>query len=143
MSSEQQDNSTPKTPLFIYMFYLSKMVHEDTLLQNYRTLFIALQAILFGFSIALLGNRAGEIIWLGIAGIVFIIAWILICHFRARELDAWRAKLMEVTKGTDVGAFLYGRWGTSKVIPLARYTFNYAVPALLLIAWILLIVISF
>lgn len=98
-----------------------------------------MQAILFGFSIALLGDRANEIKWLGIAGIFFLIAWVLICHFRARELDAWRSKLMEVTKGTDVGAFLYSRWGTSKIIPLARYTFNYAVPALLLIAWILLI----
>lgn len=126
-------------------FCATQMGNSDSLLQNYRGIFISLEAILFGFAVALqqIAKYPSIINYLIIAGIICGILWIFVCYHRGKEVWMWRDRLIITLKGTDLGEFTEELWkgkgnfSWAIVHRIARYTLNYALPFFLIICWVL------
>ena len=125
-------------------FYLAGMAHDDSMLQSYRSIFIGIEAILFGFALALWQlDIATVAYWLALPGTVGCVLWTLVCEHRGSEVWAWRDQLLSLTSGTDAGQFLETQWkGTGGLASLgfmhrvARIVFNWLFPMILFLGWV-------
>jgi len=127
------------------LFYLTGMFQENSLLQSYRIILGAVEAILFAFLLALNELQVG-IPWsvrlTAIAGILWSVFWVAICHHRGNEVGTWRDQLVRAATGTDIGAFLdkIKMWKGGNL--RTRVLLNYVMPGLLMVAWAYIIVVS-
>lgn len=120
-------------------FYLQGMSMENATLQSYRMIFGAIEAILFLVWFQLpLGNPLIVII-----GIVFCIAWVLVCLRRGEEVTAWRNEVIKATRRTEAGRFIQERFGPkSKFKRLwqrvagARVWLSLVLPLGLIVVWL-------
>ena len=126
--------STEKVNIF-----LRAMSMENSLLQSYRALFLALEAALIAaaFTLIQLFEEKG-IVGVGIAGLVIGVMWIIVCHAKGNDVDKWRNRLLEVTKEGDIqGYFSYMKSGFSLAGGrFVRYWFNWIMPILIILLWI-------
>ena len=120
--------------------FLDAMSMENSLLQSYRMLFIAIETILFGAafaSIELLEEKV--VLWIiGGFGLVVGFMWIIVCHAKGRDVDKWRNRLLtETQRGNLKGCFSYmeSRLGLAGG-KVARYWFNWIMPFLIIGLWI-------
>lgn len=119
--------------------FLRAMSMENSLLQSYRALFLALEAALIAAGFALIGfSEEKSIVGVGIAGLVIGVMWIIVCHAKGNDVDQWRDSLLEMTKEGDLqGYFSYMKSGLSLVGGrVARYWFNWIMPILVIVLWI-------
>ena len=126
--------------------FLRAMSMENSLLQSYRALFLALEAALIAAGFALIRLSEGKSIVgvgiaglvIGIAGLVISVMWIIVCHAKGNDVDKWRDRLLEVTKEGDLlGHFFYMKSGFSLAGGrVARYWFNLIMPILIIVLWI-------
>ena len=120
-------------------FYLQGMSMENSLLQSYRMIFGAIEAILFlvWFQPPL---RSPLVI---VFGIIFCIAWVLVCLRRGEEVAAWRNKVIEVTRRTEAGRFIQERFepkskfkGLWQRVAEARVWLSLVLPLGLIVLWL-------
>ncbi len=119
--------------------FLRAMSMENSLLQSYRALFLALEAALIAAAFALIRLYEEKgILGVGIAGLVIGVMWIIVCHAKGNDVDKWRDCLLEVTKEGDLqGYFSYMESGFSLAGGrVARYWFNWIMPILIIALWI-------
>ena len=130
-------------------FYLTGMFYDDSLLQSYRLIFMALEAILFGFALALFKGHTIIVSCVAVVGIFCGILWICTCHHRGREVWAWRDKALSALANTEIGQFLAERWkGANRrgenmtfMHGLTRIVLNYLFPAIVIVIWILILLV--
>lgn len=118
--------------------FLRAMSMENSLLQSYRALFLALEAALIAAGFALIRFSAEKgTMAVGIGGIIIGLMWIAVCHAKGNDVDRWRDRLLDVTKKGDLeGCFSYMKSGFSFAGGrVARYWFNSIMPALIIAAW--------
>lgn len=125
--------------------FLQAMSMENSLLQSYRALFIAIEAALiamaFGLS-TLFDNKWIELVGLG--GLVIGIMWIIVCHAKGKEVDGWRDQLTTAARQARVGCFSYLESGFGLGAGrVARCWFNWIMPILIMWIWICVIVYGF
>lgn len=138
--------------------YLQCISSEDSLLQSYRILFIAIETIIFGLAYVL--YKTGNIKTLAWTGIAFCAIWMIVCIHRACIVDRLKDEIEQLLKGncTDLKGWFnlaYGKASTTecrklkylihtfgkpleKCIP--RIIFNLVTPACIIILWILVLV---
>jgi len=119
--------------------FLRAMSMENSLLQSYRALFLALEAALIAAAFALIRLYEEKcILGVGIARSVIGGMWIIVCHAKGNDVDKWRDCLLEVTKEGDLqGYFSYMESGFSLAGGrVARYWFNWIMPILIIALWI-------
>lgn len=143
-------------------FYLQCISAEDSLLQSYRMLFIAIEAVLFGWAYVLsqTGN-IGELPIPACAGIAFCFVWMAVCIHRACIIDRLKDELKQLLTGNSTGLkgwfnLSYGEASTTesnirkfknlcrsfgkpceKCIP--RVTFNLVSPVGMIFLWALVL----
>ena len=148
-------------------FYLQCISAEDSLLQSYRMLFIAIEAVLFGWAYVLSPTKnIGGLPITACAGIAFCLVWMAVCIHRACIIDRLKDELKQLLKGnsTDLKGWFnlsYGEASTTecnirkfknlyrslfgkpfgkpheKCIP--RVTFNLVSPVGMIILWVLVL----
>lgn len=126
--------------------YLDAMSMENSLLQSYRMLFIALETVLFAAVFALLQLQLQlpegiGVLVIGVVGLVVGVMWIIVCHAKGRDVDKWRTRLLEETSQGDLqGYFSYMESGLDLAGgKLARYWFNWIMPILIMGLWVWII----
>ena len=120
-------------------FYHDNMVLQESLLQWYRALFIALEAALFTFAYFLIQNQYLGWAWFPfVLGILGCFAWMIVCTQRTNFVDKQRDEIEKLVKDSalsrcwDVYAGKKGRW-------LAQNIFNVVFPAVVIFLWFLLL----
>jgi hypothetical protein len=129
-------------------FCATQMGISDNLLQNYRRIFISLEAIIFAFTLALrqFVKYPGILNYLVIIGIICAILWIFVCHHRGKEVWTWRDRLILKLKGTDLGKLTEELWkgrgitSWAVVHRISRYILNYVLPCFLIVCWLLFLI---
>jgi len=118
--------------------YSQTISAQDSLLQSYRILFIAMETILFALAFALYDNQKG-LLWLPIiCGLFFGVLWLIICNHRGCMIDKLKAETEQLVKCTNLERWFklaYKARG-EKCVP--RVTFNMLSPALAISLWICL-----
>jgi hypothetical protein len=128
--------------------FLRAMFMENTLLQSYRALFLAVEATLIAAAFALIQLRRDEgilaiwIVMLGIVGLIIGIMWVIVCTAKGKDVDRWRDLLLQTTKAGNLkNCFSYMKSGFSLAGGrVARYWFNWIMPILIIILWIALLI---
>ena len=125
-------------------FYLQGMSMENSLLQSYRMIFGAMEAILFVTWFELPVSQLGKLL-IFISGLLVCIAWIAVCRNRGTEVTAWREQVKKAVEGTEAETFIKERFGPQLKakyfwqVMSARLWFNVLLPSLLIIVWSFLI----
>lgn len=123
--------------------FLSAMSMENSLLQSYRALFMAIEGALIASTITLIKLFEGSgIVWVGLAGLVIGIMWIIVCDAKGKDVDRWRNLLLkEAKKAHMYPYFSFMKSGFSLAGGrIARYWFNWIMPILIIVFFILLMV---
>ena len=91
----------------------TSMSYEQSIRVSYQSLLAALETILFGFVIVLLELQRTESLWiLAMMGILLGLGFGASCEFRARNVDFWRRRIVELAKATDLAdAFAESKYG--------------------------------
>ena len=142
---EQESRSNPQW-VDEAQFYLQGMSMENSLLQSYRMIFGAMEAILFA---AWFGPTWNPIIGLSgsgivVFGVVVCIGWIVTCVSRGAEVTAWRKKITKVTEGTRAEGFIKERFEPKSRnkffwrVMSARVWLSLFLPLLLIALWSIL-----
>ena len=121
-------------------FYLQGMSMENSLLQNHRMIFAAMEAILFivWFESGIAKSNEPLVFILGVLGCIF---WIAVCRHRGAEVKTWRDKVVEAVEGTEAEDFIKGRFEPERKVTFlrkvrsARLWFNLLLPLSLIIIW--------
>ena len=89
------------------------MGYEQSIRVSYQSLLAALETVLFGFVFVLVELQRTESLWsLAMAGILLCLGFGAACEFRARNVDFWRRRIVELAKGTDLAdAFIGSKYG--------------------------------
>jgi len=128
--------------------YQTCMGYEQSICVSYQSLLAALETILFGFVFVLVELQRTGFIWvLALAGILLCLGIGAACEFRARNVDFWRRRIVELAKGTDLledfisskyGWVPFGKLGCFGEKLIGHWFERLIVPAIILIwAWIL------
>ena len=114
---------------------------ENTLLQSYRMLFMMVEAALLALGYVLLAF-GGVWIWLAAGcGWAVAIIWGIICHYKGKDVDEWRDRIVNLQSVVGNDWFEYLKPGVK--FPggrIARYIFNYIIPGLLFLLWVFVVV---
>lgn len=87
-------------------FCLNWMAYDDQILQSYRMIFIALEAILFGFALAVTELKIDNIFpYVFSFGVAFTILWIIICTHRGKLVNASKKRLQSILSGSELGGY--------------------------------------
>jgi hypothetical protein len=79
------------------------MGYEQSIRVSYQSLLAALETILFGFVLVLVELQRIASLWiLAMVGILLCLGVGAACEFRARNIDFWRRRIVELAKGTDL-----------------------------------------
>ena len=127
--------------------YLKAMSMENSLLQSYRALFIAIETILFAFVFAIIKSPAPNllIVLIGAIGLIICILWIIVCYAKSKDVDSWRDSLIRESKNHNEleEKFEYLKKPGLSLAggKFSRICFNYLIPSLMLIIWIGIIIV--
>lgn len=99
------------------------MSYEQSIRVSYQSLLAALETILFGFVFILVElERTGSLWILATAGILLGLGIGAACEFRARNVDFWRRRIVELAKGTDLAdAFIGSKYGWTPFGKVGRF----------------------
>ena len=121
---------------------LQGLTMENSLLQSYRLLFMAIEAALFALGFVLLQIYQGKgLWWIAIFGWLVAILWGIMCYFKAKDIDRWRNRLLKVVGKVGLSEwFEYLKPGFKfaggRII---RWVFNYLMPLLVIGLWVFLL----
>jgi len=89
------------------------MGYQQSIRVSYQSLLAALETILFGFVFVLVELQRTASLWiLAMAGILLCLGFGTACEFRARNIDFWRKRIVELAKATDLAdAFIGSKYG--------------------------------
>jgi micrococcal nuclease len=88
-------------------FYLHCISSQDSLLQNYRMLFIAIEAVFFGLAYVLDQNGSQELLKIpAIVGIILCFVWIFVCTHRGCMIDRLKKELKQLEKFERMVCFI-------------------------------------
>jgi hypothetical protein len=92
--------------------YQAAMDHEQTIRVGYQALLTTLETALFGLWFTLYQLNLTMYPWLlALASITLCIFFGTACEFRARNVDVWRRRIVELVSGTDIeDAFKEGKY---------------------------------
>jgi len=92
--------------------YQAAMDHEQTIRVGYQALLTTLEIALFGLWFTLYQLDLTLYPWLlSVASITLCIIFGIACEFRARNVDVWRRRIVELVSGTDIeDAFKEGKY---------------------------------
>ncbi len=144
---------------------------ENSLLQGYRMLFMMVEAALLALAYALLvplvrDTKEFWMIWVAaVVGWLVAIIWGVICHYKGKDVDRWRDRILGFQSITEKDWSVVGKgwfdypkpevpknwfkhpslWFKSLRVQfqggaIARYIFNYIIPAVVVGLWILMVV---
>lgn len=122
----------------LLLYYQGGIAGHNFLLQSYRMLFLMVEAMIFAGALGLIQIYEGDglpwyfwpVFFIGLCGIIL---WIWLCEDRESRMTAFGGKFKrEIEKGIP-GYKVKERTFTYR---LARYSFNFGVPLLLLAAWV-------
>ncbi|MCK4736771.1 MAG: hypothetical protein KAT65_30225 [Methanophagales archaeon] len=155
----QDENNSKKSSEEI-QFYLHCISSQDSLLQNYRMLFIAIETVFFGLAYVLYQTGSREFIKIpAIIGIILCGVWIFVCTHRGCMIDRLKEELKQLCKGSNGNlegwfALSYGKASSEECLKnpinllrafigpsekwVPRVVFNFLSPLILLILWILI-----
>ena len=139
-------------------FYLHCISSQDSLLQNYRMLFIAIEAVFFGLAYVLDQNGSQELLKIpAIVGIILCFVWIFVCTHRGCMIDRLKKELKQLCEGNNENlkgwfALSYGKASSEECLKkpknllhaflgpsekwVPRVVFNFISPLFLIILWI-------
>jgi len=128
-------------------FYLQGMSMENSLLQSYRMIFGAIEAVLFAAWFGVPWNETIELgkLLVAIFGILACVGWIIVCRDRGAEVSAWRDKVKEAVKGTEAENFIQQRFQPEPgakffwQVMSARIWLSLILPGILIILWSILL----
>lgn len=137
--------------------YLQAISSQDSLLQSYRTLFLANETIFFGFAYFLYQPQNKEafkkLLWLPpTLGIFFCVAWIFVCSHRGWMIDSLKEELKTLINSgqtTNLKGWFdlsYGKASSEGINLLCAYighaekwvprlVFNLVFPIVALVIW--------
>lgn len=121
--------------------YLQSISAQDSLLQSYRILFIAMETILFALAFALHRNQNGLLLLPIICGLVFGVLWVIICNHRGWMIDKLKAETEQLVKCTNLESWFKLAYKARGEKWVPRFAFNMLSPALAIGLWIWLWVI--
>lgn len=92
--------------------YQAAMDHEESIRIGYQALLTTLETVLFGLWFTLYELNLTKYPWLlSVASITLCIFFGTACEYRARNVDIWRRRIVELISGTDVeDAFKEGKY---------------------------------
>jgi len=153
-----QDKNYSKRSSEEIQFYLHCISSQDSLLQNYRMLFIAIEAVFFGLAYVLYQTGAQGLLKIpAIVGIILCGVWIFVCTHRGCIIDRLKEELKRLYEGNDgnlKGWFdlSYGEASSEECLKkpgnllrafighsekwVPRVSFNFISPLFLIILWI-------
>ena len=114
---------------------------ENSLLQSYRMLFMMTEAALLALGYVLLEVYEGAWILVpGIIGWIIALIWVVICAAKARDVDRWMNRIVELQAIVEKDWFDYLKPGAKlSGGRVARYLFNYIMPLLVAVLWIFIV----
>lgn len=94
--------------------------HEESIRTSYQTVLAEIQVGLFGFVFILIQLGLTDFLWLVVmAGIVLCLVFVVACDFRAKNVDFWRGRIIEIVSGTEFeNDFREAKYGW---VPLGRF----------------------
>ena len=122
---------------------------ETQLLQTYRVIFLAHQAILFAGAFAL--TRLYEmgkmyvvfLMMIGVTmiGILLLLMWAFVCHTRSGRAENWRKEIKNLTTTENSPEAKFQNLLCQKDLSLSliRFFFNFLMPAVLILGWVVFI----
>ena len=132
---------------------------ENSLLQSYRMLFMMVEAALLALGFMLLELYEGAWIWApATCGWAAAIIWGIICHYKGKDVNKWRNRILELKPKIARDWFDYLKlkvpkdwfkhptqwpkylWVQFQGGGIARYIFNYIIPGLLFLLWVFMVV---
>jgi hypothetical protein len=153
-----QDKNNSKKSSEKIQCYLQCISSQDSLLQNYRMLFIGIEAVFFGLAYVLYQTGAqGLLKFSAIVGIILCCVWVFVCTHRGCMVDRLKEELKQLCEGNDRNlkgwfALSYGKASgeecfkklknlchafiehSEKWVP--RVAFNFISPLFLIILWV-------
>lgn len=153
-----QDKNNSKRSTQQIQFYLHCISSQDSLLQNYRMLFIAIEAVFFGLAYVLYQTGAQGLLKIpAIVGIILCGVWIFVCTHRGCMTDRLKEELKQLCEGNNRNlkgwfALSYGKASSEECLKkpknllhaflghsekwVPRVVFNFISPLFLIILWI-------
>ena len=143
----EKDNDIPH--------YLQIISAEDSLLQNYRGLFLAIQGAFFAIAFVLgQGGSIGYVKNMAKLGIAFGVLWIIVCCHRGSMIDNLKGELKDLMENNTASlkgwyAWAYGKESNKCLMPsnmirsfssplekfIPRVSFNLVFPLILIVLW--------
>ncbi len=81
--------------------YIAAMDHEQSIRTNYQALLLTLETILFGLFSVLLELKVNQFTpYIGSAGLALSLVFLVACEFRAKNVDFWRCRIIDISQGT-------------------------------------------
>jgi len=121
---------------------LQGLTMENSLLQSYRVLFMAIEAALFALGFVLLQiYQSKGLWWIAILGWLVAILWGIMCYFKSKDIDRWRNRLLKVAGKVGLSEwFEYLKPGFKFAGgQIIRWVFNYLMPLLVIGLWVFLL----
>ena len=127
--------------------YLNAMSMENSLLQSYRALFIAIEAALLASALVLPQFFGGDIIiskivnLVSVIGLVVGVMWIIVCCSKGEDVDKWGKQIKSETN-TDLYNYFSYMWSGFGLTGgrVARWWFNVVMPLLIIALWIVFLI---
>jgi hypothetical protein len=112
-------NPTEKDVLDKLQVCQTCMGYEESIRVSYQSLLAALETILFSFAFALSQLQRTTNTWvLAVPGVLLCLGFGAACEFRARNVDYWRRRIVNLAKSTDLAdSFAESKYGW---VPLGR-----------------------
>lgn len=119
---------------------------ETQLLQTYRMIFLALQAILFAVAFALMQGYEMSKMYVflmtgvTVSGLWFLFMWIIMCKERSCRAEKWRDEITKLTTTENSPeAKFQVLCKKDWQLRLMRISFNFLMPAVLIVGWLVFI----
>lgn len=89
------------------------MGYEESIRVSYQSLLAALETILFSFAFALSQLQRTTAAWvLAVPGVLLCLGFGAACEFRARNVDYWRRRIVDLAKSTGLAdSFAESKYG--------------------------------
>jgi|GEM_PF-6597802 len=126
--------------------YCQNLSSESSQLQNYRSLFLSVEAVLLSLAAALFSINKIEPAWILTAlGLTYCVASIVVLKWSRSRVDYWRDRIFEEIKDTEFEEiFKVFRPNYTHKIPspaTPRFWFDVLLPIVTLVLWILILLI--
>ena len=114
-----KENQIPKKIIEKLTIFQTCLDHEESIRTSYQTVLAEIQVGLFGFLFVLIQLKLTDHLWLiAITGIILCLIFVVACDFRAKNVDFWRERIIELVRGTELeNDFREGKYGW---IPLGK-----------------------